>query len=49
MSLFYTDGAGRQHLNLEMFNVQECTNQEPHNPKKCAKYHGQLDRRRCST
>jgi len=49
MSLFYTDGAGRQHLNLEMFKVQECTNQEPHNPKKCAKYHGQLDRRRCST
>jgi hypothetical protein len=32
-----------------MFKVQECQNQEPHNPKKCSRYHGQLDRRRCST
>ena len=49
LSLFQTDKNGKQHLNLERFKVIECKNPEPHNPKNCPYYHGQLDKRRCTT
>jgi hypothetical protein len=36
-------------MNLEIFKVTECRISEPHNQKRCPKYHTVSDKRRCTT